>query len=366
MRIVLFCHSLVSDWNHGNAHFLRGITTELIERGHDVQVLEPVDAWSRRNLLTDHGPAPIREFHAAYPRLSSRQYRLDSLDLDRELDGVDLVLVHEWNDHELVARVGRYRASRPGFLLLFHDTHHRSITDPESMGRYDLEHYDGVLAFGESIREVYERRGWGRRVWTWHEAADTRIFRPLSTDGPKDDLAWIGNWGDEERTGELSEFLLNPARELGLRTHIHGVRYPEPALAALQQAGIRYRGWLPNYRVPETFARHRVTIHVPRRPYVRALPGIPTIRPFEAMACGIPLISAPWNDTEGLFRAGQDYLVAHDGAHMCRSLRALLADEAMAAEIASNGLQRVLARHTCSHRVDELLTKYHLLSNGMN
>jgi spore maturation protein CgeB len=64
------------------------------------------------------------------------------------------------------------------------------------------------------------------------------------------------------------------------------------------------------------FSRYRVTVHVPRRPYAEALPGIPTIRPFEAMACGIPLISAPWQDTEKLFRGGTDFLFASSGAEM--------------------------------------------------
>ena len=58
MRIVLFCHSLVSDWNHGNAHFLRGVTAELLARGQDVRVYEPLDGWSRANLVADHGRAP--------------------------------------------------------------------------------------------------------------------------------------------------------------------------------------------------------------------------------------------------------------------------------------------------------------------
>ena len=49
-------------------------------------------------------------------------------------------------------------------------------------------------------------------------------------------------------------------------------------------------------------------MHVPRGPYAEALPGIPTIRVFEALACGIPLVSAPWDDCEGLFQPGRDYL----------------------------------------------------------
>lgn len=354
MRVVLFCHSLVSDWNHGNAHFLRGVCGELLARGHEVEVYEPADAWSVRNLVAEHGEAPLRAFARAYPQLRSRRYDAQALDLDQALAGADLVLVHEWNEPALVRRIGLHRAAGPGYRLLFHDTHHRSVTEPDSMAAYDLRHYDGVLAFGSVIRDLYRRHGWCERAWTWHEAADTRVFRPLAA-LREGDLVWIGNWGDEERTAELHEFLLQPVRDLGLKALVHGVRYPPHALASLREAGIAYGGWLPNHEVPAAFARHRVTVHVPRRPYVRALPGIPTIRVFEALACGIPLVSAPWDDCEGLFEPGADFLVARDGRQMREHLRALLNDPALARSLAGHGRRTVLARHGCAQRVDELL-----------
>jgi spore maturation protein CgeB len=242
--------------------------------------------------------------------------------------------------------------------LLFHDTHHRSVTDPKSMEAYDLTHYDGILAFGEVVRDLYLTRGWASRAWTWHEAADTRVFYPIEGLEHQGDLVWIGNWGDEERTAELWEFVFNPVKALVLTACVYGVRYPAWARAALAAAGITYTGWLPNYEVPGVFARFRVTVHVPRRPYVQALPGIPTIRPFEALACGIPLICSPWDDAEGLFTPGKDFLVARNGAAMKRLLKALLEDEAMAHELAGHGLQTLLTRHTCAHRVDELLAIY--------
>lgn len=355
MRIVFFVHSLLSDWNHGNAHFLRGVATELVSRGHDVRIFEPRDAWSLRNLVADHGEQALRGFRAAYPVLSSERYSLEALGLDRALDGADLVIVHEWNDHALVARIGGDRKRGGRYRLLFHDTHHRSVTAPETMAAYDLSGYDGVLAFGEVVSDLYLRRGWAERAWTWHEAADTRIFRPLKGEPNEGDLVWIGNWGDEERTVELHEFLIEPVRELKLEARVHGVRYPEAGRQALADVGIDYAGWLPNYEVPRAFARFRVTVHVPRRPYVEALPGIPTIRPFEALACGIPLVSAPWDDAEGLFHPGRDYLIAPNGAAMKRHLRALLHDPEIAREIAAAGRATVLDRHTCAHRVDELL-----------
>lgn len=355
MRVVLFVHSLVSDWNHGNAHFLRGVATELQARGHRVDVFEPRGGWSRSNLVREHGEAAAEAFRSAYPTLVSTEFDVASIDLDEALSGADLVLVHEWNDHPLVQRIGEHRAAGGRYALLFHDTHHRAVTDPDAMGRYDLSHYDGVLAFGSVVRRIYEQRGWGRRAWTWHEAADVRVFKPLPHEGHLDDLVWIGNWGDGERSAELLEFLLEPARALALKGSVHGVRYPSSARDAVAASGLAYRGWLANHLAPQAFARHRVTVHVPRRPYVRALPGIPTIRPFEALACGIPLVSAPWDDVEGLFAAGDDYLVARSGAEMTRHLRAVVSDAALARALAASGLRRITERHTCAHRVDELL-----------
>jgi spore maturation protein CgeB len=355
MRFVLFYHSLVSDWNHGNAHFLRGVVAELLERGHRVDVYEPADGWSRTQLLAEQGHAALDDFAARFPRLRSHAYTDDSLDLDAVLAGADVAIVHEWNPPPLVARIGRHRRGARGLRLLFHDTHHRSVTAPDEMQRYDLADYDGVLAFGDAVRRRYVENGWCERVWTWHEAADTRVFRPHARDRIEGDVVWVGNWGDGERARELEEFLIGPIERQRLSARVHGVRYPPQALAALARAGIEYRGWIANACAPETFARFRATVHVPRGPYVKALPGVPTIRVFEALACAIPLVCAPWPDAEGLFDPGRDYLVASDGASMERQLRRVLDDADLAAELSSHGLRTIRARHTCAHRVDELL-----------
>jgi spore maturation protein CgeB len=354
MRIVYFTHSLTSCWNHGNAHFLRGVLRDLVRRGHDVQVFEPRGAWSLANLLADHGEAGLAAYHAAYPELSSTIFA-PTFDPAQALDGADLVIVHEWNDAALVAQIGRVRAAGGRFTLLFHDTHHRAVSNPEAIAAFDLSGYDGVLAFGETLAEVYRRWGWGGRVFVWHEAADTALFHPPREEGARQGLVWIGNWGDGERTAELESFLMAPARAVGLPLDIYGVRYPAKAKTMLARYGANYRGWLPNARAPEVFARHLATVHVPRRFYVEALPGIPTIRVFEALACGIPLVCAPWSDAEGLFRPGRDFLVAADGAEMQRHLQALQGDADLRADIARSGLETIRAGHTCAHRAEELL-----------
>ena len=353
MKIVVFAHSWVSDWNHGNAHFLRGLARALQARGHEVLCCERWRNWSTDNLFADYGALPVVDFARSFPDLDVRVFR-DPGEVAELTRGADLVVVHEFNEPDLVNTVAALRRERGEWAALFHDTHHRAVSQPEALARFDVAGYDGVLAYGDVLADVYRREWDAARVWTFHEAADTSVFRPL--DLPRtDDVVWVGNWGDEERTREIREYLIGSARALPeLSFAVHGVRYPEEGLRAIQDAGIQFRGWIANHHVPEAFARARMTLHIPRGPYLAALPGIPTIRPFEAMACGIPLISTPWDDREDLFRTGQDYLRVHSPAEMRDAMLRLARDEDARMRLAESGLETIRARHTCMHRAEQL------------
>ena len=355
MRFVFYTHSLVSDWNHGNAHFLRGVMRDLVRRGHSALALEPADSWSRQNLVDTQGAAALERFSSDFPELHWQEYGR-GFDHAAALAEADIVIVHEWTDPALVERLGRLRRSGAAFTLLFHDTHHRAVSAQGDIAELMLGDYDGVLAFGETLRQRYLDAGWGRQVFTWHEAADDTLFHPFPDIDPKHDLIWIGNWGDDERSAEIDEFLIHPAAALSLTGTVRGVRYPEHAIAAVRKAGLQYGGWIANADAPRAFARHKVTLHIPRRPYVESLPGIPTIRVFEALACGIPLLSAPWDDAEGLFRPGKDFLFARNGTEMQKLLQDVISNPGIARAMAASGLETIRARHTCRHRVDELLS----------
>ena len=320
MRIVYFSHALSSCWNHGNAHFQRGVLRALRQSGHDAVAWEPSESWSRSNLLQQQGVDGSEDFARSFPDLPVHRYR-NAQDLPRAVQNADVVIVHEWTDPALVAALGALRHAGGRFLLLFHDTHHRAISDAAAMRAFDLSGYDGVLAFGATLARIYEGWGWNNRVFVWHEAADTALFRPAAVPRSRHGAIWIGNWGDGERTQELQEFLLRPAQNAGVTLDVHGVRYPPEALELLHQSGARYHGWVANAKVPALFARHAMTVHVPRRFYTTVLPGIPTIRVFEALACGIPLICAPLGrSAKTCFVLATDYLVAknrrgNDPAH---------------------------------------------------
>jgi spore maturation protein CgeB len=360
LKFRFFAHSWVSDWNHGNAHFLRGLVRELMSLGHEVRCYEELGSWSLKNLVSTEKEMAIEaidEFRRAYPKIDVRFYqRDDSLDsfLNEQLRGADIVVLHEWNDPELVNAVLAKKQTY-GFRALFHDTHHRAYTSAGQILRFHLHLFDGVLAFGEAIRKIYHD-GFGiTNVWTFHEAADTKVFRPLQW-AKTFDVLWIGNWGDEERTRELEEFLVGPAHELpGRRIVVHGVRYPERGLRMLKEAGIDFRGYLPNLSAPVAYAQAMLALHVPRRQYTNGLSGIPTIRVFEALACGATLLCAPWSDAENLFRPGEDYVIANDCLEMSARIDELLRDAKARKQIAENGLQTVLNHHTCHHRALQLL-----------
>ena len=354
MRFVFYTHSLVSDWNHGNAHFLRGIMSELLACGHATLALEPADGWSRTNLLADGGPAAVARFAADFPTLESAAYG-PGFNHAAAVATADVVVVHEWTDQALVGMLGRLRRAGGGFTLLFHDTHHRGVSDNAAIADLVLADYDAVLAFGETLRALYLRRGWGRQVFTWHEAADTRLFHPLPDLARTDVLTWIGNWGGRRagaRTRRVS------CRTRPVRCHsrapctVCATRRRRARCSMTRRCAIAAGSQTPMCPVPSPRPASPSTCRA--GPMPRTLKGIPTIRVFEALACGIPLVCAPWHDTENLFRPGEDFLTARDGAEMQRHLRALRHDDALADSLSESGLATIRRRHTCAHRVTEL------------
>ncbi len=353
LSIAMFVHSIRSDWNNGHAHFLRGLARALGNMGHRVICFEQSTNWSIDSLRMEvRGESSLQQFDEVYPDITVRTYSGEAEDLQSALTGFDVAIVHEWHTPRMIEVLLALRDSL-GLRMLFHDTHHRASSSPEQIRLLQVDRFDGVLAFGEALREIYLRAFEISNVWTFHEAADTSMFFPREHEKSAD-LIWIGNWGDDERSSEIDEYLLEPARRLRDRNfEIYGVRYPAAGLEALREAGVRYGGYLPNLQAPAAYAASRLTAHVPRQQYAHAMTGIPTIRVFETLASGIPLLSAPWRDVEQLFRPN-DFMAVHSGEEMTSAIRMLLSKPDIAQCQAQRGLETVLARHTCRHRAEQL------------
>jgi spore maturation protein CgeB len=262
-------------------------------------------------------------------------------------------MVHEWNAPRVVNHILSLK-KKLHFRALFHDTHHRAYTNPRELLQIKFKDFDGVLAFGGALRRIYREAFGLERVWTFHEAADLEHFHPVDSKATED-VVWVGNWGDDERGRELEEFLLKPLHALRSRATVYGVRYPSTLQQCLKDAGIRYGGYLPNLAAKSVYGKSLVSLHIPRRFYSNGLSGVPTIRVFETLACGIPLVCSPWSDTECLFRRQEDYVVAPDGDAMRATLSWLIQDSSARTQIAAQGLETIRERHTCTHRAEQLL-----------
>ena len=189
---------------------------------------------------------------------------------------------------------------------------------PEDMARSTLEGYDGVLAFGAVLREIYLERGWARAGLDLARGG-RRAASSARCPGAEGARPGLDRQLGRRRAhgGAATSFCSSPIERA--RPRRRGPRRAlsrRPRCAALASRASSIRGWLPNTGCRRPSPRHRATVHVPRRPYVEALPGIPTIRMFEALACGIPLVWAPWRDVEGLFRPARTFSSRRDGEAM--------------------------------------------------
>ncbi len=300
MKIVFLTQTPAGGQQRRESQFLDGVSAALRDRGHQAEVLAALD------------PAT-------------------------DLDDADLVVVHGASDRSLVARIGARRARHGGYCLLFHDTHHRACAAPEEMRRFDLSGYDGVLAPSEAIRSAHLGGAWAGRAWTWRDAVDTRLFHPLPAIEPACDLVWIGDWG-ATRTSDMRALLLRPARQLRLRGHVHSGDASRSARLHVRLSGLHCRDSLADAQVAEVLARHRLTVDLPDPRRAETAPGVPTATALAALACGIPLISTPWADTDGLLQVERDYLIARDRAEMREAMQAILEFPELAEELRESGL----------------------------
>ena len=234
-----------------------------------------------------------------------------------------MVIVHEWNEPELVAALGRAPARAAASASRCSSTTPTTAPSatPKRSGASTSKAMTACSPSAKRSREVYRRWGWGGRVWTWHEAADTRLFRPPEREAPREGLVWIGNWGDDERSAELESFLLRPARTAGLPLDIHGVRYPD-ARAAHAGASTA-RATAAGCRTPACRRSSPATSPPSTCRAASTWTCCPASRP-SACSRRWPAASRssprPGATPRGLFRPGEDYLVARNEAEMARHM----------------------------------------------
>jgi spore maturation protein CgeB len=176
---------------------------------------------------------------------------------------------------------------------------------------------------------------------------DPGLYQPQDVE-PRWDLGYMGTYSDD-RQPTVQRLLIEPARrEPGRRFTVVGPQYPNTI------------EWSANIERVEHLAppRHRAfynqlafALNVTRGPMLAA-GWSPSVRLFEAAACGVPVISDAWDGLDELFEPEHEILIAHDADDVLRHLRDLGDGERRA--IGARACARVRSSHTAAHRAADL------------
>ncbi len=346
LRIVIVGLSITSSWGNGHATTYRGLVRELERAGHDILFLERDVEWYAANRDL---PNPPHGRTALYHSLDELKQMFAA-----DIEAADLTIVGSFVPEG--AAVGRWVLDHAGGITAFYDIDtpvtlaklargEEEYISPELIPRYDL-----YLSFtgGPTLGRL-EREYGAARARPLYCSVDPDLYYP-DTVPQQWDLAYMGTYSDDRQPG-LSELLITPAARWSEgRFAVAGPQYP---------AEIR---WPPNVHriehLPPTrhrafYAAQRFTLNLTRADMIAA--GFsPSVRLFEAAACGTAIVSDCWEGLETFFQPGREILIAESSEDVLGWLREMPKEERLA--IGARGRARVLAEHTAAHRAAELET----------
>jgi spore maturation protein CgeB len=344
MKIVFLGLSLTSSWGNGHATTYRALIRELRGRGHDVLFLERDVPWYADNRDL---PRPGYCRVALYNRIAElqRRYAGDVRDAHAVVVGSyvpDGVRVGEW-----VTRVARgatafYDIDTPVTLAKLERGDHEYLS-PALIPRYDM-----YLSFtgGPTLRRI-ERQYGAPTARALYCSVDPSLYFPEAR-GTRWDLGYMGTYSDD-RQPTLERLLLEPARRAPHdRFVVAGPQYPR---TIRWPSNVERVPHLPPRKHRTFYNAQRFTLNVTRADMVSA-GWSPSVRLFEAAACGTPIVSDPWEGLDSFFTPDTEILIAHTPLDTLRYLNEI--DESDRIAIGQRARDRVLAGHTAAHRAAEL------------
>jgi spore maturation protein CgeB len=344
MRVVILGLAITSSWGNGHATTYRALVRALDARGHDVLFLERDVPWysAHRDL-----PAPPWGRTALYSSLADLRSRFAG-----EVAAANLAVVGSYVPEG--AQVGEWVLAQASGVTAFYDIDtpvtlaslERGILEylsPAQIPRYDLY----LSLTGGPTLERLERHHGARRALPFYCAVDPVAYYPEAAPSIVD-LAYMGTFSADRQAG-LERLLLEPARRLPeARFAVVGPQYPPEIDWPANVARLEH---LAPERHRRFYNSQRFTLNLTRADMIRA-GWSPSVRLFEAAACGTPIISDPWPGLDEFFVPGRDILVAHSPDDT-RGYLSELPDEERRA-IGMRARQRVLDAHTAAHRVATL------------
>ena len=344
MKLVVLGLSLSSSWGNGHATTYRALLRAFADRGHEVLFLERDVPWyaSHRD-LADPGFCRLA-FHEGVDDLQAR-WRGEVEAADAVIVGSyvpDGVAVGGWVQAAARGVKAFYDIDTPVTLAKLAAGDHEYLT-PELIAGYDL-----YLSFtGGPTLDVLETRYRSPAARALYCSVDAEAYRPVSVER-RWDLSYLGTYSPD-RQPTLERLLIEPARRAPhLRFCVAGPQYP---------AGI---DWPDNVERlehvgpadhPAFYAASRYTLNVTRADMIAA-GWSPSVRLFEAAACGAPIVSDRWDGLDTLFAPGREIVLADDAEAVLALLTA--SPEAARDAMAKAARARILGAHTADHRAAEL------------
>ncbi len=345
LNVVILGLSITSSWGNGHATTYRGLVRELVKRGHRVLFLERDVPWYAAHRDLPRPPYGRTELYESLDDLKAR-FGLD-------IEKADAVIVGSYVPDGV--EVGDYVTQNAQGLSAFYDIDTPVTLAKLERGDYEylspdlIKCYDLYLSFtGGPTLERLERGYGARAAKPLYCSVDPELYYP--EDVPQTwDLGYLGTYS-EDRQGPLERLLLEPARRHPTRRFIvAGPQYPEnidwpPNVARAEH--------LPPSEHRGFYNAQRFTLNVTRADMVRA--GFaPSVRLFEAAACGVPIISDSWAGLETFFTPGEEILLAETPEDV---LGYLELPETERRELGARARARVLREHTAARRAQELET----------
>ncbi|HYF39288.1 MAG TPA: glycosyltransferase [Gemmatimonadales bacterium] len=346
LRIVILGLSITSSWGNGHATTYRGLVRELAARGHDILFLERDVPWyaSNRDL-----PRPKYGRTALYLDLTELKRRFAS-----DVAEADLVIVGSYVPEG--AEVGAWVSQTARGLTAFYD-----IDTPVTLAKLArgedeyltvdlIPQYQLYLSFtGGPTLERLETEFGSPMARPLYCSVDPELYYPEALEH-KWDLGYMGTYSDDRQPG-LSRLLIDPARAWREGTFVvAGPQYPK---SIRWPRNVRRIQHLPPERHRGFYNAQRFTLNLTRADMIAA--GFsPSVRLFEAAACGTPIISDYWDGLDTLFEPGKEILIARSSQDVLECIRDTSDEERR--RIGHSARARVLAEHTAAHRASELET----------
>jgi spore maturation protein CgeB len=344
LDIVMLGLSITSSWGNGHATTYRGLVRELEARGHRVLFLERDQPWYADNRDMPHPPFGRTVLYRGLDEL--RSAHADAVrDADLVIVGSyvpDGVAVGEWVTRTARGATAFYDIDTPVTLATLATGACEYLTT-ELVGRYDM-----YLSFtgGPTLDRIEQELG-SPMARPLYCSVDERLYfvepRPVRWH-----LGYMGTYSDD-RQPALERLLLSVAREWKEASFITvGPQYPQsiawpPNIKRVTHLAPKYHRAFYN--------EQRFTLNITRAAMIAA-GWSPSVRLFEAAACGTPIITDDWNGLDEFFKPDEEILVARTTADVLRMLQDLPEAERLA--IGARAQRRVISEHTASHRAAEL------------